>query len=162
MPSGEDKDRIVELGVALADDLVEIYEATITVLYEGIRAGQTNAALGLMSLLAYTDLLHGGAYKVRTEQLPFYNEALISPVTKNLPAAIEGQEAMINSNVPHVFPKLLSDQTYYLIKERIQQFSNVVLAQGLSTSVSTFVEGGAELTRGLTPLLAGRQGRPTE
>ena len=54
------------------DALTGIYQTTVNVMVEGIKAGKTNTPLGLIHTLGYYDLLHGGAYAAPINARPFY------------------------------------------------------------------------------------------
>ncbi len=196
-----------KLGEKVTDALLDLYEKTITVLYKGIESGKTNAPLGLLSFEAFIDLLHGGAYNRRIQELPYYTPLvqnqlsgdvwtsilnaigqitgfiLSSPLIISLPdgseialpkgAKPEQVEAIIDSNIPHRFPKLLSDQAFFVMKEWISIFFTVEGFRGVTTGLNTLVEGFSEvsdtkegrkglskreqqLLRALTPLLSTR------
>ena len=89
----------VRLILGLTDSLVHAYDSTIAVLEEGIRTGKNNMPLGMMSLIMYADILHGGAFKNGIETLPYYNKKLKQPDIE-LPdfAKPEQVEALTNSD----------------------------------------------------------------
>lgn len=138
--------RVLKISV---DALVEIYNTTIGVLQEGITVGKTNAPLGLMAELAYFDLLHGGAYAAPQQLIPWHmKDRTKSPYyTGELQALPQGvgadnyNEIMYDSNVPHVFPKLLSDETFGRIEITFAQAATIDFFKNFSTGVSTMVEG---------------------
>lgn len=136
----------LDFAEAIASDLVEVYKATIEVLGEAVKVGKTQPITGLIALRLYADLLHGGAYKVPAKDLPYYSggAALVAVTDLTLPiGASEAQkEVMMNSETPHVFPKLLSDQAYFHLQDLLDKsFQMEVLTQLVSTNVRTLVEG---------------------
>ncbi|MGH7743902.1 MAG: hypothetical protein ACREQ5_03665 [Candidatus Dormibacteria bacterium] len=162
--------KILEMSV---DALVDIYKANLNVTIEGIKAGKTNAPLGLMSELAYFDLLHGGAYAAPVNARPWYlknpssskyfagdvSAGLYAPgvlgwITGELAgttAVFQANEILTDANVPHVFPKLLSDEAYAVLKILYNQAATTELFTKASTGVATLVEGitkGAERSKG--------------
>jgi hypothetical protein len=151
--------RVLKVSV---DALVKLYELTIKVLQKGIEVGNTNGAMGLLSLHAYFDLLHGGAYAAPINLLPHYapdktqspyyagNLQNLIPTTwlSWLAASASGESAtdMMNeifedANVPHVFPKLLSDQAYAQIKLGYAQLLSADIFTKGATGVTTLVQG---------------------
>jgi hypothetical protein len=149
--------------LAIANESVlALYNSTMGMLEEGIKKGATNAPLGLVSFLAYVDLLHGGAYAAPINQLPFFLAdktkskyyagdlqnldvaqglgGFLASLLGGLNAAPLVREVFENANVPHVFPKLLSDETYAILKAIFAWFTTVDAFKTVSTGVSTFVE----------------------
>ena len=146
--------------------ILKMYDATVAVLQEGIRQGTTNTPLGIISFMAYIDLLHGGAYAVPINQLPFFLEDKTkSPYytgplkNADMPQGAAGwlgsifgglnagplfQETMENANAPHIFPKLLSDQMYGYLKGIFAWFTSTELLKEAGTGVTTFVAAGAK------------------
>jgi hypothetical protein len=148
--------------------ILALYDRTMSMLEEGIRKGATNAPLGLVSFLAYCDVLHGGAYAVPINLRPYHmpdSAKASSPfyagdiTNTDVPQGFGGylgsilgglnagplcQEVMINANVPHVFPKLLSDETFALVKAIFAWFTTVDAFKTVSTGVSTLVEASGK------------------
>jgi hypothetical protein len=144
--------------------LVALYDKTISLLEEGIKKGATNSPLGLISFMAYIDLLHGGAYTVPITQRPFFiNNKDSSPywapdlINQDAPQGLGGwlasilgginagplvQEVFEDSSCPHVFPKLLSDEMYAVLKAVFAWFTSTDLLKEAGTGVQTFVEAG--------------------
>ncbi|MHC4397258.1 MAG: hypothetical protein ACYS1A_16595, partial [Planctomycetota bacterium] len=172
-----------EIFLNVSDNLTKIYTETAQILQETIKAGKTNIPLGLMGFVAYIDLLHGGAYKGKLSSLPYYNpevqdqlqwqERQIENILRfftGTPSDIdlgngtiialpmgakpEQAETMINSDEPHIFPKLLSDQAYFVLKEWASLFLTERLIAGASTSLTSLVEAP---TRAIKPLTAARR-----
>lgn len=144
------------------DVLLKLYTSTLNVLQEGIRVGKTDGPIGLMSFMAYCDLLHGGAYTKGIQFLPHYApDPTISPYyvkgIKNLAEDTwlswlsentvgECAKDMMNevwddANVPHVFPKFLSDQMYAQLKLAYAQVMTADIFLKGSTGITTLVEG---------------------
>jgi hypothetical protein len=147
--------------------LVKIYETTVSVMVEGIKAGKTNTPLGLIHTLGYYSLLHGGAYAAPINQRPFYLKnpatspyysgelqnlvndswvAWLANSTAGTSASKMANEILIDANVPHVFPKLLDDETFAQMKILYAQAATTDLFQKSATGVTTLVEG---ITKGL-------------
>lgn len=145
--------------------LLELYRQTMSLLEEGIKKGNANAPLGIVAFMAYVDLLHGGAYTAPITQRPFfmadktksqyYSEGLVNQDTPQgfggrLASVLGGlnsgplvQEVFENANVPHVFPKLLSDEMYANLKAIFAYFTTSDLMKKASADVKTIVEAGA-------------------
>ena len=142
-----------EIIINTEDALVTIYQSTIQVLYEGIRAGKTCPMMGMLSLEMFAGLLHGGAYKGSIKNMPYYAMSQQDFETQNkvkLPDGAEPEqlEALMNSEVPHVFPKLLADQDYFLFKEYVKKFFTVENVGQLATSnLKTLVEGAVSFEK---------------
>lgn len=164
-----------EFGARVLGTTVEgiraIYHDTIHVLEQGIITGKTNAPMGLMSLLVYFALLHGGSYAAPINKIPYYmKDPTKSPYyggdLDHLPGpgvagffatALAGVnasdlaiETITNANVPHVFPKLLDDQTFAITKILYAQAATTDLFKSASTGVKTLVEG---VSGGFEPFL---------
>ena len=144
------------------DALLSLYGTTIAVLQEGITVGKTDGPIGMMSFMAYCDLLHGGAYAAPINQLPYYApNGVKTPYSagdlQNLPqqswldwianktAGESANDMMLevyhDANVPHVFPKLLSDPVYAQLKLGYAQIMTADIFLKGTTGVSTLVEG---------------------
>ena len=157
------------------ESLVRIYDLTVEMLREGIAKGSTNAPLGLISFMAYADLLHGGAYAAPINELPFFMKdptrskwyagelenvdvpqglgGWLGSVLGGLNAGPFVQEIVKDSNVPHVFPKLLSDESYAMLKAVFAWFTSTDLLKSAGTGVKTFVEAGKTIAETGTQLL---------
>jgi hypothetical protein len=153
------------------ESLLNLYNTTMGMLEEGIKKGATNAPLGLISFLTYIDLLHGGAYATPINQRPFYMEdkrkspywagnlqnldvanglgGFLASILGGLNAGPIVREVFEDSNVPHVFPKLLSDETYAVLKAIFCWFTTVDAFKTVSTGVSTFVEAVGRTTESI-------------
>lgn len=157
------------------DALVDIYKTTISILHEGVSIGKGSPAIGLQSLMGYYDLLHGGAYTAPINALPHFavdktkspywagDLANLIPITwlSWLAAGTAGESAMDmmnevfeDANVPHVFPKLLSDPMYAQLKLAFAQAMSMDFFKSGTSSISTLVEGVGEGVGAVTPLLA--------
>lgn len=139
----------IKLALGLTDDLVSVYQSTIAIIEEAIKAGKTNVPMGMLAMVMYADLLHGGAYKEPVEKLPYYSKDPNNQPIIDLPlAAKEAQkEVMFNSNNKHIFPKLLSDQAYFIIKEWADIGMTVDVFKNASTGLSTLVESSGKAAR---------------
>jgi hypothetical protein len=147
------------------DKLVQLYIANLDVIKAEINAGKSNAVVGYMGTLKYADILHGGAYAAPVNLRPFWmtdpTKSPYNPPGVNLPvpgwadfasSAASGtsatfwmKEVIWDGNVPHVFPKLLSDECYMMIKQSFAQGVTADLFGKVTTSLSTLVEAGAEV-----------------
>lgn len=151
--------RVLKISV---EGLLQLYEVTIDVLLEGIKAGRTNPNMGLQALMGYFDLLHGGAYACPINQLPHYAPVMDKSIyyagdLRNKPimtwlawlaqnTAGENAtdmmcEVLEDANAPHVFPKLLSDPMYAQLKLSFAQSMSMEFFSTATTGVSTLVEG---------------------
>lgn len=142
---------LVDTAIKEAGDL---YEVTVNVLLEAIKAGKSNIPLGLMGFMVYCDFLHGGAYKGDASKLPYWMKDADKPAwvkNLNMPplAKPEQVELLEDSNIPHIFPKLLSDQMFWLVKEWGSLFLSADLFGNLSTGLKTLVESPARLMQGV-------------
>lgn len=164
------------------NSLIEIYDTTISMLLEGIRKGATDAPLGLLSLMLYADLLHGGSYTVPIQSRPYYladptqskyyqgkiintqaSEGFIGWLLGNLGITNPGplaQEVIIDSNVPHVFPKLISDEAYSYFMTVFGYIASTDIFKSAGTGVNTFVEAAAKATKAGTEAMNAM--KPTE
>ncbi len=158
------------------DAVVEIYKATIGTIKQEIDEGATNAPLGLGGQLKMADLLHGGAYAAPINQRPYYlatpNKSpyyagdlknlwgtglagFLATLGAGLNASNLADEILIDANVPHVFPKFLSDEVYAMIRVGYAQALTTDLFKTASTGVSTLVKSGVDAAERLAPLLKG-------
>jgi hypothetical protein len=144
------------------DAIIRLFEATLAVIQDGIKAGKACGPIGLMSLLMYADFLHGGSYAAPINERPFFmQDPSTSPYyagdLKNTDASqgfigwllsILGvtnagplnQEIFIDANVPHVFPKLLSDDAYAAFLVFFAHLSSQEVMQKAGTNLTTLVE----------------------
>jgi hypothetical protein len=147
------------------DALVDIYKDTIGILHEGISVAKASPPIGLMALIGYFDLLHGGAYAAPINALPHYApvmdkspyyagdirnkpiETWLSWLAQNT-AGTNATDMMVevleDANVPHVFPKLLSDPMYAQLKLAFAQAMSMDFFKTGTTSLSTLVEGAGK------------------
>ena len=170
--SNENRKALLEVAELTASTLVDLFDITAKVLMEGISQTKSSPAVGLQHTGLFADLLHGGAYRRRIEDLPYYSKKVqdqllrlaFGPGEIELPdgrkiaipaqAKPEQQELIINSAEPHVFPKLLSDQQYYLQKEWASLFqTSALVTQTVTTPLTTLVEAGLG-ERGIAGLLS--------
>jgi hypothetical protein len=157
-PSGGPKTAIQ----ANTEALLFLYDRTMAILEEGIKKGATNAPLGLISFMAYIDFLHGGAYAAPINEIPFFMKdpskskwyagdlqntdvaqglgGFLGSILGGLNAGPLVQEVFADANVPHVFPKLMSDTQYAMFKAIFAWLTTTDLLKSASTGVATFVE----------------------
>lgn len=63
----------IDLEKQVGNQVIEVYRITLDLLKKGIVSGAANVPLSLRSLQGFEDLLHGGAYNVPANKLPYYN-----------------------------------------------------------------------------------------
>src|SRR5271157_983364 len=166
--------------------ILHVYDQIIDTLQLGIKAGNVDVPEGVLSLIMFADLLHGGAYAVGIDQRPhhmadptssqYYVNGLIqSDASQGFLgwlASVLGitnvgpyvQEIFEDANVPHVFPKMLSDDAYATILTLAAHSANTEIFKTLGTGITTYVEAAKQTvqtvgeaaevgTKALTPLL---------
>jgi hypothetical protein len=146
--------------------ILRLYEDTLSVIEKGINAGKACGPVGLLSLLMYADFLHGGAYAAPINKRPFYmKEPIGSPYfagdLQNTDASSGfvgwllnvlgvtnagplNQQILIDANVPHVFPKLLSDEAYAAFTVFFAHLSSQEVMQKAGTNLTTLVEAAGK------------------
>lgn len=179
--SYEEKKEIAEL---IGSALGKVFEETLSVVDNEISQTKVSPAVGMMGVGHFNDLLHGGAYTVPVEELPYYTPKVQEQIKFTqtptntiilgnigiyykiempdgsviaLPggAKPEQVEAIVNSKAPRRFPKILSDQQYYLNKEWVSLFFDEQLAAGIVSNISTLVEAGRGIEEAAFKGLAG-------
>jgi hypothetical protein len=146
--------------------LVRIYELTISVTHEMVKASKVNAALSYFGVLIYADLLHGGAYLTPINNRPYYvgeasehyagtlqhmDDTSLADLVAQIFAgsAIKPKEifneVLTNANCPHVFPKLLSDEAYALLKASLVFQGGADLFGKSASGLATLVEAESKL-----------------
>lgn len=168
-------------------EIYNIYDKALNVLDHGVRAGVANAPQGLTSMLLTANLLHGGAYSEPINKRPYYLfDRTQSPywagyISHSKPgtgglydvlSAIWGgagglssadfiEEILVDSNVPHVLPKLIDDEVYAIFLMTYCQLSTTDLFTNAMNGIKTLVEAastGVEAIRGQpTPELTAQQ-----
>jgi hypothetical protein len=158
-------------------DILTMFQTTVHMLEETLRAGKLNPAQGLLGMVMVADLLHGGAYNVPNNERPslvgnkspYYGGDEVGPtnfypvagfnifdiftsifttgesVLESGVGAAIAKEVYLNANVPHKFPKLLSDEAYAKILVMCMYLSHSELVLKNALGVKTFVEGEAQL-----------------
>lgn len=71
-------------------------------------------------------------------------------------------EVLSDGYVPHILPKLLSDQTYIQVMERCGQLLNIAEFNTLGTGVQTWVEAATEAAGAVTGPLGARRAQDLE
>jgi hypothetical protein len=150
------------------DALVTIYDKTISVVDTMIKSGKTNAASTWFGILIYADLLHGGRYTVPINNLPYYVGSASEYYPGNLSSQSTPQagiidlitsfiagtgpdptqqyrEVLMDANVPHILPKLLSDEAYGLLKMGLIYQGGSGLFTDAAKGLSTLVEAESKL-----------------
>lgn len=147
--------------------VLKLYEDTLAVIEQGIAAGKACGAVGLLSLLMYADFLHGGAYTAPINLRPYHmKEPWKSPyyagdiqmidathgffgwlmsVFGPLNVGPSVQEIFLDANVPHVFPKLLSDDSFAAFMFVFGHLSSQDVMQKAGTNLTTMVEAGKKV-----------------
>lgn len=162
--------RKADAGVRLPtkSDIQWTLESILPILDHGVRAGVANVPLSLVSINTINDLLHGGAYSKRIQETPYFAPDFVSgtgsPSSPYNPGAIQGlyslgvggwlaqiasgnngaalaDEVLWNANVPHVLPKLMSDQAYAMNKLLLAQAATGTLFTQAATGLKTLTEG---------------------
>lgn len=157
------------------EGILHLFDTAVSILNQGIAKGSVDMPLGILSLMLYADLLHGGAYTVPINQLPYH---MLDPTTspyyagqiKNTGAS-EGllgwlinvlgvtnagpavTELFDDGNVPHVLPKLISDQTFACFQILVASIGTTDIFKSAGTGVVTYVEAAhraAEIPKELT------------
>lgn len=171
------------------DALVTVYKETIAVARDMMKGGKANIHLGYFGTAIYADLLHGGAYACPIDERPFYKGSIQSgkflpggtdydpQQIENLPSAGIGDwiasvfggsgssparlydEVLINANCPHIFPKLLSDETFGQMKLGLAYAIGTDAFKNGASGIQTLVEAETEFVRGnvTEPLQAASQ-----
>jgi hypothetical protein len=150
--------------------LAELFTEVLSTLRKGIDVGNVNMPEGLISTMILADLLHGGAYAAPFNELPYYLvDPSLSKYWSGNTATNEGaangllgiladvfgvqnadntfREINQNSNVPHVLPKLLSDQTFAKIVATFQWLTTQLAFTAGVTNVATLVKTGGEFIK---------------
>jgi hypothetical protein len=151
-------------------EIYAIYDKALTILDHGVKVGYSNAPQGYMAQTIVVELLHGGAYAVPINQLPFFlNDPTQSPYyagsLNNVTSAVGGgpgwgtdlinwilgqastngamilTEIIMDANVPHVLPKLISDQSYGVFMLTFSHLSNTNLFTAWNKGLTSLVEG---------------------
>jgi hypothetical protein len=141
-------------------------QQALTIIQKATSGGVANPQLALMGMILEADLLHGGAYAVAVNKRPYFaNDPSTSPYyagdlkNTNQGAGIAGffaslfsgqnagelwNQIMTDANVPHVLPKLLSDEAYAEFMIIAAQTSTTELFKSTGTGLKTYVEAAAE------------------
>lgn len=147
--------------------IIKLYEDTLAVIEQGISAGKACGAVGLMSLLIYADFLHGGAYTAPINLRPYHmKDPTKSPYYAGdiqMIDATQGflgwllsvfgvlnvgpliQEIFLDANVPHIFPKLLSDDAFAAFMFVFGHLTSQDVMQKAGTNLTTMVEAGKKV-----------------
>jgi len=131
-----------------------LVDNVVKTLQVGMSAGKVSPAIGLASLYLMMDILHGGAYTIPVDALPYYMEEperspYYAPVVLP-PLAKEAQkEVMMNSKAPHLFPKVISDQCYFILKEWMEIWFGIEGFAKIVTPLETLVEAPFETVTGI-------------
>jgi len=145
-------------------ELGKEYRATIKLLDSAI-LHPSNAFVSLWGMVIYADLLHGGRYRwpanyptpndigrdafmlqfpsiyVPNVQVSFFGLVDPDPITKRV---------FENTNIPHIFPKLLSDEAYEKILGWADKLTGAEFLQSIGTGVTTVVQAASSLEEAVT------------
>jgi hypothetical protein len=152
------------------DFINQLADKYIGTLQMGIRTGNVNNPVGLMSMAMLADLLHGGAYACPVNQRPYFAaDPTTSPyyagpfsafgagstdqegtgIVGASSGLFDGQNAgdiwkqiMMDANCPHVLPKILSDEAYAQFYILYSQAASSNLFNTVGTGLKTYVEAG--------------------
>lgn len=131
--------------------LTEAYAATLKFLTNLIKEGKTYPVLGVLGMMLVTDLLHGGAYAVNDSEIPFFNgNTGLYKAHFSFTGYPDGQstdEINGDQNVPHIFPKLLSDGQYSAMATQFSHLNTLYDVSILGGAVNTFVEGATKAVK---------------
>ena len=138
-----------------------MYDRSTRLLLQLTESGVSHPGLGFVGAWGLFDLMHGGAYAVPANQLPYFaNDPSTSPYyageMQNVKeggifdifsklfgggpdAADLWTEIMMDANVPHVLPKLISDEAYGLMAQTYVKFTAGELFGLVGTGLSTWV-----------------------
>lgn len=149
-----------------AEAMEKLYADTLQVIRDGLDVGAANGVVGIDSVDLLWDLLHGGAYARPINELPFfrpdpdaspyYAGDLRNITTKGLVSYLAdffagtdaeslAAEVEMNANVPHVLPKLISDQAYARHIVLRSQAASAGLFNTIGTGLKTYVAAGKEV-----------------
>ncbi len=142
----------------------ETYERVLPLMEKAIDSGKSNTVEGLIGLLGMFELLHGGAYAAPMNKRPYfmknpkeskwyagdvqnqYSQGLLGFLAQ----AFSGQngsaladEVLVNANVPHVLPKLISDEAYAMFRLLFAQASTTQLFQQAGTGLKSYTDAAS-------------------
>ena len=153
----------------LSENILDVIDTAIS---------SESPVISLLGVSMLADLLAGGAYTTPVQSQPYYSAQLTGPEPApvggklwRLPdgnvvrtpdgAKAEQEEAIINANVPTRFPRLLSAQMKFLVKEYISLMFFTSLAKDIVVPTISGLVG----PQGLRTLVKGskiRNGRGTQ
>ena len=152
---------VVDVFFKGGDLFKELYQITLEVLREAIKVGKNYPPMGMMALVMYLDLLHGGCKTTPIWTQPYYvpelREKMLEKIELPAGAKDEQQEVLLNSEVPTRFPKIISDQVYFWLKEWAMLFFTDEFFKTAATGLSTLVEGPS---KGIASLIKARAVQP--
>ena len=138
-----------------------MYDRSTRLLLQLTESGVSHPGLGFVGAWGLFDLMHGGAYAVPANQLPYFakNPSTSKYWAGDLNNVTEGgifdaiagffgghpdasdlwTEIMMDANVPHVLPKLISDEAYALMAQTYVKFVTGELFGLVGTGLQTWV-----------------------
>lgn len=158
------------------DALVTLYDKTIAVMDHMVKSGVANGMLAYFGTLGYYDLLHGGAYACSISERPWHIGTSVGGIwqptgSKYDPGPIElpslgiadwltnlfagraasptelFDEVIVDANCPHIFPKLLSDESFALAKLGLAYSTGTELFKQGATGLQTLVNAETQFVR---------------
>jgi hypothetical protein len=162
-----------------------LYDRLLDITAMAIRGGEANLPMGLMGMAILEDIGHGGAYSASINKRPYFmtdpssSKWYAGPGIKNIDqggglggyfaSLFSGQNAadlfkqvMMDANVPHVLPKLISDEQYAQFWIIYSQLATTELFQKAGTGLATLVEGLAPVGKSVSEELEARRKRREE
>jgi hypothetical protein len=155
-----------------------LYDRLLDITSMAIKAGEANLPMGLMGMAILEDVGHGGAYAAPLNKRPYFmtdpqnSPYYAGPNIKNITqgaglggyfaSLFAGQNAgdlftqvMMDANVPHVLPKLISDEQYAQFWIIYSQLATTDLFQKAGTGLLSLVEGGERVSKSITDRMLG-------
>ncbi len=150
--------------------LESYYDSTLRTLGKAVDAGSVNSQMGVAAMVLMADILHGGAYAAGVNERPYFlanpkssiyyaGELEHNKQGEGLAGFFAGiwsgqnagdlwKQIIEDSNVPHVLPKLISDEAYAEFMIIAAQASSSDLFNSVGTGVKTYVAAANELASG--------------
>lgn len=153
-------------------EIYAIYDKALDILNVGVKSGVSNAPQGMTAMMLMADLLHGGAYAVPINQRPYYlTDRSQSPyyagdIVNSRGSETAGlgnflqklwggdniagslvEEVLVDANVPHVLPKISSDESFATYLVTYAQLSTTDLFKQGTGGMKTLVEAATTGTK---------------
>ena len=149
----------------LQTEAIPYLQQALGIISKAASGGVANPQLALMGMILEADLLHGGAFAAPVNARPYFmpdptkspyyagelqNTQQGSGIGGFFASLFSGQNAanlweqiMTDANVPHVLPKLLSDEAYAEFMIIAAQSSTTELFKSTGTGLKTYVEAAS-------------------